>query len=69
MQREQVQVGGDDWFRYALALEASQEGFWDWDLVADRLWGSTRWQSITGISFGMVFQSMSTYSWAAWAPC
>jgi PAS domain-containing protein len=41
---------GEDWYRYALALEASQEGFWDWDLVAGRLWGSAKWQSMTGVS-------------------
>ena len=40
---------GEDWYRYALALEASQEGFWDWDLVAGRLWGSAKWQSMTGV--------------------
>ncbi len=39
----------EEWYRYALALEASQEGFWDWDLVAGRLWGSHRWQSLTGV--------------------
>lgn len=39
----------EEWYRYALALEASQEGFWDWDLVAGRLWGSHRWQSLTGL--------------------
>jgi diguanylate cyclase (GGDEF)-like protein len=50
MPEEQSREGGEDWFRYALALEASQEGFWDWDLVADRLWGSSRWQSITGVT-------------------
>ncbi|MGC2620773.1 MAG: GGDEF and EAL domain-containing protein [Acidobacteriaceae bacterium] len=49
MPQEQGRVGGEDWFRYALALEASQEGFWDWDLATDRLWGSNRWQSITGV--------------------
>lgn len=42
--------GHEDWYRYALALEASQEGFWDWDPVADRLWGSRRWQAITGVA-------------------
>jgi diguanylate cyclase (GGDEF)-like protein/PAS domain S-box-containing protein len=41
---------GEDWYRYALALEASEEGFWDWDLVADCLWGSARFRSITGVS-------------------
>ncbi|HEX3986341.1 MAG TPA: EAL domain-containing protein [Acidobacteriaceae bacterium] len=40
---------GEEWTRYALALEASQEGFWDWDLVAGRLWGSKRWKAILGI--------------------
>lgn len=50
MPHEQIRVSGEDWYRYALALEASQEGFWDWDLVADRLWGSSRWQTIIGVS-------------------
>lgn len=50
MPQEQVREHGEDWFRYARALEASQEGFWDWDLVADRLWGSSRWQQITGVT-------------------
>ncbi|MGC2500099.1 MAG: GGDEF and EAL domain-containing protein [Acidobacteriaceae bacterium] len=42
--------GGEEWTRYALALEASQEGFWDWDLIAGRLWGSRRWKAILGLS-------------------
>jgi diguanylate cyclase (GGDEF)-like protein/PAS domain S-box-containing protein len=46
---QQQTRGREDWFRYALALEASLEGFWDWDLVAGRLWGSAKWQSITGV--------------------
>jgi diguanylate cyclase (GGDEF)-like protein/PAS domain S-box-containing protein len=50
MPQELSRECGEDWFRYALALEASQEGFWDWDLVADRLWGSSRWQKIIGVS-------------------
>jgi diguanylate cyclase (GGDEF)-like protein/PAS domain S-box-containing protein len=41
---------GEEWCRYALALEASQEGFWDWDLLAGRLWGSRRWKAILGLS-------------------
>lgn len=49
MPHEKRQESGEDWIRYALALEASQEGFWDWDLVADRLWGSRLWQSMTGV--------------------
>jgi len=49
----------DDWFRYALALEASDDGFFDLDLVADQLWASSRFRSITGLA-----QSCSTL--AAW---
>jgi diguanylate cyclase (GGDEF)-like protein/PAS domain S-box-containing protein len=33
-----------------LALEESEEGFWDWDLAAEQLWGSARFQSISGVS-------------------
>ncbi|MGA7523210.1 MAG: GGDEF and EAL domain-containing protein [Acidobacteriaceae bacterium] len=40
----------EEWSRYALALEASQEGFWDWDLIAGRLCGSRRWKAILGLS-------------------
>ncbi len=50
MVHDQRRENGDDWYRYALALEASQEGFWDWDLLADQLWCSKRWRSITGTS-------------------
>ncbi len=50
MREEQQRERSEDWFRYGLALEASEEGFWDWDLVAGRLWGSSRWQSLTGAS-------------------
>jgi len=46
---QQVTQTGDDWYRYALALEASEEGFWDWDIVAERLWVSARLQSMTGL--------------------
>jgi len=40
----------NDWCRYALALEASEEGLWDWDLVTGQLWTSQRFQSITGLN-------------------
>ncbi len=49
-QPQEQKQSSEDWYRYALALEASEEGFWDWDLVAGRLWGSARFQSITGLS-------------------
>jgi diguanylate cyclase (GGDEF)-like protein/PAS domain S-box-containing protein len=46
---EEQNPGADDWFRYALALEASEEGFFDWDLVTDCLWASTRFRRIAGL--------------------
>ncbi|HEX4037770.1 MAG TPA: GGDEF and EAL domain-containing protein [Acidobacteriaceae bacterium] len=49
MSDEREHASGEDWFRYGLALEASEEGFWDWDLVAGRVWGSKRWQLLTGV--------------------
>lgn len=49
MPQVEQQPGRDDWYRYALALEASEEGFWDWDLIAERLWASARFQSIAGV--------------------
>ena len=52
MAQEKRRESGDDWYRYALALEASQEGFWDWDLIADQLWCSNRWRAIIGSSDG-----------------
>lgn len=50
MPQVQGQGSGEEWYRYALALEASQDGFWDWDLIANQLWGSNRWRSITGVA-------------------
>ncbi len=44
----------EEWHRYALALEASQESFWDWDLIANLVWGSHRWQALTGVSASRV---------------
>ena len=50
MPRESPGVQPEEWYRYALALEVSEEGFWDWDLVAGRLWGSHRWHTLTGVA-------------------
>ena len=36
--------------RYALAAHGSNDGLWDWDLVADRLHTSPRWKEIVGMS-------------------
>ena len=34
--------------RYALAVRAANDGIWDWDLQADRIYFSPRWQAILG---------------------
>jgi|GEM_PF-1936103 len=34
--------------RYALAVRAGDDGIWDWDLVADRIYLSPRWHTILG---------------------
>ncbi len=34
--------------RYALALQGSDEGLWDWDVRADRLYLSPRWKQMLG---------------------
>ena len=47
---QEQRESGEDWYRYALALEASEDGFWDWDLIAEQLWASPRFQSITGLN-------------------
>src|SRR5437588_10804979 len=34
--------------RYALAVRAANDGIWDWDLGADRIYYSPRWHAILG---------------------
>jgi diguanylate cyclase (GGDEF)-like protein/PAS domain S-box-containing protein len=34
--------------RYALAVRGANDGIWDWDLAANRIYFSTRWQEILG---------------------
>lgn len=34
--------------RYALAARGTNDGLWDWDLIADRLYTSPRWREIVG---------------------
>src|SRR5438105_4340950 len=36
--------------RFALALEASGDGAWDWDLRTKRLWVSDSWRAIAGVA-------------------
>jgi diguanylate cyclase (GGDEF)-like protein/PAS domain S-box-containing protein len=42
-----IQKHGD---RYAMALLASRDGLWDWDLVTGEMFASHRWREITGIA-------------------
>ena len=34
--------------RYALAIRAANDGIWDWDLVSNTLYLSSRWHAILG---------------------
>jgi diguanylate cyclase (GGDEF)-like protein/PAS domain S-box-containing protein len=36
--------------RYSLAVRAANDGIWDWDLVSDRIYFSSRWHAILGQS-------------------
>ena len=36
--------------RYALAVEGARDGIWDWDLKANRVYYSSRWQSLLGLA-------------------
>jgi len=34
--------------RYSMALEGTSDGIWDWDLVADKIFFSSRWKAMLG---------------------
>ena len=40
--------------RYALAARGANDGLWDWDLAADRLYTSPRWQQMVGVDAAAV---------------
>lgn len=43
--------------RYALAMEGSQDGLWDWDLVANRMYYAPRWAQLLGLRADQVTDS------------
>ncbi|MEM7249404.1 MAG: response regulator [Acidobacteriota bacterium] len=38
--------------RFALAAQGARDGIWDWDLAADRIYFSPRWEAMLGIPEG-----------------
>jgi diguanylate cyclase (GGDEF)-like protein/PAS domain S-box-containing protein len=48
--------------RYALAVRATNDGIWDWDLLADTLYLSPRWYEILGMEdAGVMHQAWSIF--------
>jgi diguanylate cyclase (GGDEF)-like protein/PAS domain S-box-containing protein len=43
--------------RYQLAARAANDGLWDWDLISNQVYYSTRWKSMAGLSDGEVGNS------------
>ncbi len=40
--------------RYALAMQGSNDGLWDWDLISDCIYLSPRWKAILGYAAGEI---------------
>ncbi|MGC1309250.1 MAG: EAL domain-containing protein [Phormidesmis sp.] len=47
--------------RYALAIEGSQDGIWDWDLIGDRIYYSDYWKAILGLENTALSDSVSEW--------
>ena len=49
--------------RLALALRASHEGVWDWNLETDAVWYSSRWKEMLGYAEREIEQPQSSVFW------
>ena len=49
--------------RLALALRASHEGVWDWNLETDAVWYSSRWKEMLGYTEQEIEQPQSSVFW------
>ena len=47
--------------RYALVVQATNDGFWDWDLIADTVHFSPRWIEMLGLSEEKVEPSINSW--------
>ena len=47
--------------RWQLALEGSDDGVWDWDIAADKLWFSPRWKALLGYGEGEFENSYNSW--------
>ncbi|MDQ8203620.1 response regulator [Pelagicoccus sp. SDUM812003] len=63
-----ISMGGDreremrqSFARWFFAMEASEEGIWDWDLERDEIWVSPRWNALLGRP--MVSERLSRRIW------
>ena len=47
--------------RYSLATQGSNDGLWDWDMLADRIYYSPRWKAMLGYEDGRIGDSPSDW--------
>ncbi|MCL1470148.1 diguanylate cyclase domain-containing protein [Argonema antarcticum] len=48
--------------RYALAMQATNDGLWDWDLRTDRVYFSPRWKALLGYEESEIGSSIEEWS-------